>query len=504
MSDLALAAAWGSALALGRAGSLPAPPSWDLVLRVATAERLLPLAWARSGAVLRQRLPAAEVGRWRAGALTELSAAERRAERALRVVRSLRGGGVNAVLLRGPGLSERLYGSAALRPGGDVDVLIDPRDWSTADALLRGAGWAREYGVAPMETAYRVPGDRAFAVEVHCALDDSPLMRHLRLPAAEWSERAVNGALVRVHDGALLPAYLAAHAAKHVLPPLLWFVDLQTLWVALDETGRDEAWAVARRHRLGRHLEWGLSCADALSRLADGDLGESAARLGLAGAERTDVHNAWRMARLSATPADAMRVFAAWALPHDQRRPGADVARRIVRRMAKRPSAVVRKARGYDADALPPARALALDEPLHALVREVTAHGGALWVRATGNSMRPAIAPGTRVRLAPVSTPDALEVGAVVLARLPSGVTVLHRIVARDGTRVSLRGDNMPVADPWTSCGDVLAVADLLEIDGELRPVGRTRRGAVRRARWALGRAARAVGLRPWLTRVAR
>lgn len=505
MSDLAVAAAWGSALALGRAGSLPAPGSWDLVLRVAAAERLLPLVWTRSGAVLRQQLGAADVARWRAGALTELAAAERRSERSLRIVRLLRGGGVDAVLLRGPGLSERLYGSAALRPGGDVDVLIDAREWASTDALLRGAGWAREYGMAPMETAYRIPGERAFAVEVHCALDDSPLMRHLRLPPPEWSERAVNGALVRVHDGALLPAYLAAHAAKHVLPPLLWFVDLHTLWGSLGEAEREAAWAMARRHRLARHLDWGLARAAALSRLADGDVGESAATLGLRGTERTDVHNAWRMARLSESPVDAVRVVGAWALPHDQRHPTVDVARRLVRRLAKRPASVVRKAREYDTrDAAPPARAIALDEPLHALVRDVTAHGGALWVRATGNSMRPTIAPGTRVRLAPIATVDALEIGTVVLARLPNGVTVLHRVVARDGERVALRGDNMRTADPWTSRADVLAVADLLEIDGEVRPVGRNRRAALRRARWVLGRAARAVGIRPWLTRVAR
>src|SRR5690348_8902710 len=100
VGELAVAAAWGSALALGRAAALPDPPSWDAVLRVAAAERLLPLAWTRSGAVLRQRLPAAEVAAWRARALVELSAGERRAQRALGVVRLLRGGGVDAVLLR--------------------------------------------------------------------------------------------------------------------------------------------------------------------------------------------------------------------------------------------------------------------------------------------------------------------------------------------------------------------------------------------------------------------
>ena len=504
MSDIAVAAAWGSALALGRPTALADPPAWDAVLRLAAAERLLPLAWTRSGSVLRQRLPAADVAAWRARALVELSAGERRAQQALGIVRLLRGGGVDPVLLRGPGLSERLYGSAALRPGGDVDVLIDAREWSGADALLRGAGWVREYGAPPGETAYRRPGERGFAVEVHCALDDSPLMRHLALPAAEWTERAVNGGVVGVHDGALLPAYLAAHAAKHVLPPLLWFVDLFTLWSGLGEGERDAARAAAARHRLARHLDWGLARAEAVARLADGDLADSAALLGYRADGRRDVHNAWRMARLSASPLDALRVVGAWALPHDQRRMSTDVVRRVARRVIKRPATVARKSRRYDAagDAppTPPPRAITLDEPLHALVRDVTAHGGALWVRATGDSMRPTIAPGTRVRLAPIQSTSPLSVGVVVLARLPNGASVLHRIVALDGSRVVLRGDGMPTADPPVSRTDVVAVADLLEVGGAVREVGRRRRGSVRGVRWALARAARSVGLRRPMT----
>lgn len=492
MTELALAAAWGSALALGREPALPPPASWEPVLQVLVAERLLPLAWTRGGATMRRILPAAAVDGWRARALLELSAGERRAARALSIVRLLRGGGVPTILLRGPGLSERLYGSPALRPGGDVDLFVAEQHWPEADALLRGAEWVREYGRPPAESAYRRAGERGFAVEVHCALDDSPLMRHLALPAPEWSERSLGGTVVRVHDGPLLPAYLAAHAAKHVLPPLLWFVDIHELWSSLDDAGRAAARTAARHRRLERFLDWGLACAEAISALAGGDLAATT-RLGFAGERRRDVHNAWRVATLSARPSDALHVALAWAIPPDDRRPSAAAVRRLAGRAGKRLAAVVRKERSYGPAGAPPG-ALALDEPLHRLARDVMAHGGALWIRATGDSMRPAIAPGARVRLVPPCGASTVRPGAVVLARLPSGVTVLHRVISVDGRRVTLAGDNMPAADPATTLSEVVAVADLVDHRGQVRPVGTRRRGSVRRARRVVARAARMLG----------
>lgn len=492
MTELALAAAWGSALALGRESLLPPPASWERVLQLLVAERLLPLAWTRSGATMRRLLPEAAVAEWRARALLELSAGERRVARALAVARLLRGGGVPAILLRGPGLSERLYGNPALRPGGDVDLFVAEQRWPEADALLRGAGWVREYGRPPAESAYRRAGDRAFAVEVHCALDDGPLMRHLALPAPEWRECSLAGTVLRVHDGPLLPAYLAAHAAKHVLPPLLWFVDLHALWSSLDDAARMEARSAARRCRLARFLDWGLARAAAIAALAGGEL-PAATPLGFVGEHRRDAHNAWRVATLSARPSDALHVAVAWALPPDDRRPSAVALRRLAGRARKRLVDVLRKERSYDPVGAPP-RALAIDEPLHRLARDVIAHGGALWIRATGDSMRPAIAPGARVRLVAPDAAASVCPGTVVLARLPTGVTVLHRVISVDGDHVVLAGDNMPAADPPTGLAEIAAIADLVDHGGRVRPVGTRRRGTVRRARRAVARAARRLG----------
>jgi hypothetical protein len=94
------------------------------------------------------------------------------------------------------------------------------------------------------------------------------------------------------------------------------------------------------------------------------------------------------------------------------------------------------------------------------------ARGAPVWIRAHGASMRPAIPPGTSVRLAPAPARQ-LQSGEVVLAIMPWGTPVLHRVVAeRDGV-VRLRGDARVRTDPLIPRTQVVAVAD------------RIRRGAV-------------------------
>ena len=68
-------------------------------------------------------------------------------------------------------------------------------------------------------------------------------------------------------------------------------------------------------------------------------------------------------------------------------------------------------------------------------------------IKPHGNSMRPIVASGATVRLAPVDL-GALEVGDVVLCRV-SGNVYLHLVTAKQGDRVQI-GNNRGRVNGWT------------------------------------------------------
>jgi hypothetical protein len=94
-----------------------------------------------------------------------------------------------------------------------------------------------------------------------------------------------------------------------------------------------------------------------------------------------------------------------------------------------------------------------------ALLRDLLARRGeATWV-ARGASMRGAISDGQVVRLVPPG-PGRPRPGDVVMAELPGGGLVVHRVVAVDGERLRLRGDACRRPDPPVRLADVVGVVD--------------------------------------------
>lgn len=474
---------WSLALACGVARSseeAAASAPWQAVLSVATRERLVALCWARSADVIRRHASPEVRDAWRGRAVAELLAGERRLNRLRDLLSVLAAANVSPVLLKGMGLGARLYGDARLRPAADVDLYIAQDEWARADAALREVGWKRQYGEPPRETAYRrATRDHGREVlELHCSLSDDGLLAHLELPAPSSRLVQLSDYPVHVHDGDSLPAYLAVHLAKRSHAPLLWLVDLHTLWHSLSDDERADARDWAQHTRVSRYLTWALARADAVHASAMGDTGALAALLAARTRWRSE-HNAVRILRLSSSPTDALRVAGAWVWPRDMRASPVHYLHRMRDRAVKLVTPASRSHATVAADS-PPERALLLRTPIAEFVVDVVGRGGAMWIRATGRSMQPAIEPGTRVRLVPRSH-AALRPGAVVLARLPDGATVLHRIIAASDAGLRLCGDNAARPDAMVGEEAVLGVADLMEHGGKVIPISPQRRGTLRR-----------------------
>jgi hypothetical protein len=498
------------ALTLGR--PLPAADaSWPEVLDLARRERCAPLAWLRSAAEIRRASPAEVAQAWRAEAMAAVSLADFWRDLTLDTITALRGANVEATVLKGLPLGSRLYGDAAARPCSDLDLYVSAAERGAAHEALIASGWRWQAGRAPRESGYRMERRGRLAVlELHSALLDDGLVSHLPFEAPEQALGVGASEPIPAHDDAQLPAFLAAHLAKHSTAPVLWLIDLATLWSSLDAESRAAARIAARSARAERYLDWALRRVSRLDAAAVGDT--SALReLGFGARRRREMHSAVRVALLASQPLDAFRVAVAWLAPHDVRGSGRAMAGLFRARVKKAIAGAGWRFRGsrLTADARP-ARPIAgtsdgvrslhvTDEEFGALLSDLVERGMRFSIRAHGASMLPSIPPGTLVSLAPLGSRSA-RVGDVVLTRDTASRYVLHRVSAIGDSWVQTWGDGNMKRDPRLPLTSIVAIAGALVIDGRECPIpatgaqhggksfGEWRRGVTRLFATAVGR----------------
>jgi hypothetical protein len=322
-------------LALGRP-SLSVPPGmdWTALLRFALEERCAALAWHRSGAEIRRLAPAAVIAQWRAAAIACDTHGARQLSVLATTIQALADVGVEPVILKGQPLSQRLYGVPTLRGSADLDIFVAEASRPVAERTLDAMGWSALEGNAPWtQTRGLLENGTQHFLELHSSLLDVNLL-HLGAPAPRARMVAIDGHDLPAHDDALVPGYLASHAAKHMPIALLYHVDFLTLWSGLAEAERCDAVSAATRTGLAGYLRWAIGCADAVARAADGDI--AALRILGIGPERRRVYHAvFRDIALAQTPLDGCRALAAWLWPPPLRHGLAPLARRWAARFRK-------------------------------------------------------------------------------------------------------------------------------------------------------------------------
>ena len=97
--------------------------------------------------------------------------------------------------------------------------------------------------------------------------------------------------------------------------------------------------------------------------------------------------------------------------------------------------------------------------PRGQLAAEMLREGYTVDLPALGTSMRPLIAPGGVIRVAPASA-GAVRPGDVVLVDA-GGHLVCHRLVYASHDRVVTRGDNAPANDPSLPAAAVIGRVDI-------------------------------------------
>ena len=173
------------------------------------------------------------------------------------ILRSFNAAGVPVILLKGVHLAELVYGNIALRPMGDVDLLVKHPDLLHAHELLVAQG----YAAPPQNTGnalWHLPPynkTNSPTVEIHYNIVNPPLSQ--RFAVEELWERARPVAIQGVEALTLCPEDLLLHLCAHTAIDhgleigLLPFFDI----ARIIEHYRDEIDWDRLLHRAG---QWGL------------------------------------------------------------------------------------------------------------------------------------------------------------------------------------------------------------------------------------------------------
>jgi hypothetical protein len=462
-------------LALGKPTRDDVDADWAAVYEAASRELLAALAWHRSGHFIRTHASAGIAAAWRRAALAGEVRGERQLAMLAQVIDALRAFGVDAVVLKGFPLGDRLYANPFVRCSADIDLYVPSAQRSRASATLEVIGWERMDGVAPWHESWSIDrGGVEYHLELHSLLVSDHLA-HLPAPAPSARRLRVGGVELDAHDGDFVAAYLAVHLATHQLPPLLWIVDFATAWTSLPPDRRSDAERAAWNAGVGAYLRWARTLATHLVQAADGDVAALGA-LGIDRAGRRDRHSIWRHLSLARSMRDRCHVLAAFLVPRRVRRDARALVFYTVARLRTRVGTLVGVTRRYAAVSSPlptdgrsraaRARPLRVDrQELVSLAGDVVAAGGALRVRAPGGSMMPTIPRGAIVRIGPVPA-TGIDIGHVALALTADGEPVLHRVIALGDDGVVMRGDAAIVVDPPVPFRRVIGVATHV-VDGD-------------------------------------
>jgi len=168
-----------------------------------------------------------------------------------RLLDLFRRAGAEAIVIKGPVLSVRVYGDPGLRQYVDLDFLIRARDLQSATHALIQSGYDPDVPLQAIE-AGKIPGEYLFMKPGTCLLVELHTEHTFRyfpkpLPMEEYFSRRTDIVL----DGNHVPALSAEdefvliciHGAKHFWERLMWVADVASMAAG----GTPLNWAIVKQ-----------------------------------------------------------------------------------------------------------------------------------------------------------------------------------------------------------------------------------------------------------------
>ena len=194
----------------------------------------------------------------------------------LRVYNAFQEHGIPVAIFKGAILAQMAYGEMCLRQAGDIDVLINRRDFAQARGLLESLGYEMTPRLTPAQLASHLRNnceiqfmrDEWFTV-VDLHWDLAPRSFSFGLKADEVMSRlqtvSLAGATVQTFGSEDLALYQAMHGAKHLWRRLEWISSLAESLRETPELDWDTVINRAANARATRMLALGLRLVEQFS-----------------------------------------------------------------------------------------------------------------------------------------------------------------------------------------------------------------------------------------------
>jgi hypothetical protein len=154
-----------------------------------------------------------------------------------RIIDAILARGIDVVLVKGVTLAERYYGEIALRPIGDIDLLVRPEEAADCGRILSACGYTPLPGRekpsqwhALVNRALAYHSDAGITIDVHWALASLPSYVSAFPQAEIWNSTenlVLAGSSARRLSTADELRFLCYHyAAQHLDKRLIWLVDI--------------------------------------------------------------------------------------------------------------------------------------------------------------------------------------------------------------------------------------------------------------------------------------
>jgi hypothetical protein len=185
-----------------------------------------------------------------------------------KVTEALEGEGIRSAPFKGPMLAETYYPPGALRPCGDLDILIDPSNRMRIEDVLRRRGYLveepsnwRRFERFRHEVDACKPGE--FAVELHQNVNSS---FGVPVPTGPFLDRATPASTsVGLLRKLSLPDALmtvALHATASQFQRAKWLMDVKMICVAATDSQIRQAQSLAQEHRVESAVVFALREAE--------------------------------------------------------------------------------------------------------------------------------------------------------------------------------------------------------------------------------------------------
>src|SRR5262249_39051879 len=147
---------------------------------------------------------------------------------------------IEVLVLKGPVLSQMLYGDVALRQFSDLDLLVRPADVQRCKLALKETGYVANVLLTPKEEKAHIASGYEYVFDgtQHKSLIEVQWRILPRFYAVDFdTERlfgraetvSVCGRPVKTIDGGDLMLVLCVHAAKHLWQKIAWIRDIAEL-----------------------------------------------------------------------------------------------------------------------------------------------------------------------------------------------------------------------------------------------------------------------------------